>query len=249
MISAVRVPALGGFGRVGRHVERDSDADEDPLPTRDTTAGRPHQEIHERRPRRDEEAQQYTLPSASVRTPQPEKSLSDEVPATLFALDLSTMPLHSRWPLFEARASICLPSLSRPSAKYSPSSTQKSRLKRRLRSAACRSSSSANAGSFQTSRARRAPRILRRRRSPGARRSHAGSPACGRRGRRSSPRSPSSTGSRGRFLVAPLVRDVTVVHQVGVVVDPASAALASRSNARTRRLSPVHRSYSSSSTT
>ena len=55
---------------------------------------------------------------------------------TAFALDLSTMPLHSRWPMFEVSASTWLPSASSASAKYSPSATQKSRLKRRLRSAA-----------------------------------------------------------------------------------------------------------------
>ena len=79
---------------------------------------------------------------------------------TAFAFDLSTMPLHSRCPLFDASASTCRPSASSASAKYSSSAIQKSRLKRRFSAAASRSSASAKSGSFQTLRARRAPRIL-----------------------------------------------------------------------------------------
>ena len=62
--------------------------------------------------------------------------------------------------MFDASASTWLPSASRASAKYSRSGIQKSRLKRRLRSAAWASSWSAYSGSFQTSRASRAPRIF-----------------------------------------------------------------------------------------
>ena len=79
---------------------------------------------------------------------------------TALAFDLSTIPLHSRCPLFDASASTWLPSGSIASAKYSPSSTQKSRLNRRFSVAACFSNSSAYAASCQISRARRAPRIL-----------------------------------------------------------------------------------------
>ena len=65
----------------------------------------------------------------------------------ILALDFSTMPLHSRWPMFDVRESTCRPSVSRAMAKYPRSLTQKSRLKRRLRSAASFSSLSANSGS------------------------------------------------------------------------------------------------------
>ena len=92
----------------------------------------------------------------------------------------------------------CRPSGSSASAKYSPSSTQKSRLKRRLRSAAsARAGRRARRPSRSRARAaRRAP--SRRTRSPGARTSRAGSREARRRGTRSSPTSPSSTGSRAR---------------------------------------------------
>ena len=52
-------------------------------------------------------------PSASVRTPQPEKSRGpSRWRATAFAFDFSTMPLQSRWPLFDVSESTWLPSVS-----------------------------------------------------------------------------------------------------------------------------------------
>ena len=48
--------------------------------------------------------------------------------------------------MFDVSESTWRPSASSASAKYSPSATQKSRLNRRFRSAACRSSCSANVG-------------------------------------------------------------------------------------------------------
>ena len=142
--------------------------------------------------------------------------------ATALAFDLSTMPLHSRWPLFEVSESTWLPSGVEGErevlAVLDPEVAVEAALEvGRLASRAGRrapgpSRPRAPAG-------RRAP--SRRRRSPGARRSRAGSRAGGRRGTRSSPRSPSSTGSRGP--VSSLRRwyaDVAVALQVGVVVDP-----------------------------
>ena len=118
---------------------------------------------------------------------------------TALAFDLSTIPLHSRCPLFDASASTWLPSGSIASAKYSPSSTQKSRLKRRLSVAACFLQLVGEGRRRARSHAPGARRASwRRTRSPGARTSRAGSRAGGRRGTRSSPRSPSSTGSRAR---------------------------------------------------
>ena len=96
--------------------------------------------------------------------------------------------------------------------------------------------------------ARRAP--SRRTRTPGARTSPAGSPAASRRGTRSSPTSPSSTGSRApsprcgagtRCSPCPW-RSAYSSIQV-------SAARASISSSRTSARSPVQRSYSSSRTT
>ena len=49
-------------------------------------------------------------PSASVRTPQPEKRRGPRrCRTTAFAFDLSTMPLQSRWPMFEVSESTFLP--------------------------------------------------------------------------------------------------------------------------------------------
>ena len=62
--------------------------------------------------------------------------------------------------MFDVRESTCLPSVSRAMAKYPRSLTQKSRLKRRLGSAASFSSWPANSGSRQKRRASRAPRTL-----------------------------------------------------------------------------------------
>ena len=142
--------------------------------------------------------------------------------ATAFAFDLSTIPLHSRWPLFEVSASTWRPSGSSASAKYSPSSTQKSRLNRRFRSAASRSSLSASSSSLPDRAARGARRApSRRTRSPGARRSPAGSRAACRRGTRSSPTSPSSTGSRGPSpRCAACTRCTRAAREVRVLVDP-----------------------------
>ena len=131
------------------------------------------------------------------------------------------MPLHSRWPLFEVSESTWLPSASSASAKYSPSSTQKSRLKRRLRSAACRSSSSANAGSFQMLAGQAGAahlRVVGVALELAGRAREAGQP-------------PVAVGDRvpgvlpalvleAGLLVAALVRDVAVALQVGVLVDP-----------------------------
>ena len=109
------------------------------------------------------------------------------------------MPLQSRWPLFEASASTWLPSGSSASAKYSPFSIQKSRLKRRLRSAASFSSRSESSRSFQISRASLHASHLRVVRVAlelaGRSEARQGS----RPGTRSNPTSPSNTGSRGPF--------------------------------------------------
>ena len=132
------------------------------------------------------------------------------------------MPLQSRWPLFEASASTCLPSASRASAKYSPSSIQKSRLKRRFRSAACFSSSSAKrrivpdqpgeAGTPHLRVVRVALELAGRPREPGK-------PAVAV-GDRVPGVLPALVLEPG-LLVAALVRDVAVAHEVGVLVDPA----------------------------
>ena len=63
-VSDGRVPLLGGLGRVGREVEGNPETDEDPLAARDATGGRPCEEIHERRPRREEDSQHRPQPRA-----------------------------------------------------------------------------------------------------------------------------------------------------------------------------------------
>ena len=123
--------------------------------------------------------------------------------------------------MFDVSESTWLPSVSSASAKYSPSSTQKSRLNRRLRSAACRSSLSANAGSFQM--------------LPGqASAAHLGvvGVALELAGRaREAGQPPVAVGDgvpgvlpalvlEAGLLVPALVPDVPVAHQVGVLVDP-----------------------------
>ena len=140
---------------------------------------------------------------------------------TAFAFDLSTMPLQSRWPLFEASASTCLPSASSASAKYSPSSTQKSRLKRRLRSAACFSSSSANVRVLPD--AAREPgaahlRVVRVALELARRAREAGEPPVAVRDR--VPGVLPALVLEPGLLVAALVRDVAVALEVGVLVDP-----------------------------
>ena len=123
--------------------------------------------------------------------------------------------------MFDASASTWLPSVSSASAKYSSSSTQKSRLKRRLSSAASCSSRSANAGSFQTQ-----PREARAAHlgvvgvalllAGGAREAGQSAVAVGDRVRRVLPALVLEPG----LLVAALVPDVAVAHEVGVLVDP-----------------------------
>src|SRR4029453_8586119 len=66
--------------------------------------------------------------------------------ATALALALSTMPFQSRCPLFDESESTRRPSASRAMAKYSPSSTQKSRFNRRFRSEARPPAASAQPG-------------------------------------------------------------------------------------------------------
>ena len=167
--------------------------------------------------------------------------------ATAFAFDLSTMPLHSRWPLFDASASTWLPSASSASAKYSPSSTQKSRLKRRFRSAACFSSVvgergvlpdlAREPGAAQLGVVRVALELARRARE-------AGQAAVAVRDR--VPRVLPALVLEPGLLVAALVRDVAVALEVGVLVDPvqrgprlvlevAHELACRRSSARTRR--------------
>ncbi len=131
------------------------------------------------------------------------------------------MPLQSRWPLFESSASTCLPSASSASAKYSPSSTQKSRLKRRFRSAACCSSSV---------RERRVlPDYAREPRAAHLRVVRVALQLAGRAREAGQP--PVAVGDRvpgvlpalvleAGLLVAALVRDVAVALEVGVLVDP-----------------------------
>ena len=141
--------------------------------------------------------------------------------ATALALDLSTMPLQSRWPLFEARASTWLPSASSASAKYRPSLTQKSRLKRRLRSAASFSSSVGVVWivpdlARQPGAAHLGVVGVALQLAGGAREAGQASVAVGDR----VPRVLPALVLEARLLVAPLVRDVAVALQVGVVVDP-----------------------------
>ena len=122
--------------------------------------------------------------------------------------------------MFDVSESTWLPSMSRATAKYSPSSTQKSRLNRRLRSAACPRARRRVPGPSRCS----APAVRlassRRRRSPAARRSHGGIRAAARRGTRSSPRSLSSTGSRGRSPRSGAGTRRTRCRPVGVLIDP-----------------------------
>ena len=161
-------------------------------------------------------------PSARVRTPQPENSrLPMRCAATALALDLSTIPLHRRWPLFEVSVSTCRPSSSRATAKYWPSSTQKSRLNRRFRSAASFSRRSANPTSCHT--------------EPGQARAAdlgvigialelacgAGEPRQGAVAERDRvPRVLPALVLEAGLLVAALVGDVAVALEVGVLVDP-----------------------------
>ena len=131
------------------------------------------------------------------------------------------MPLQSRWPLFEVSASTWRPSTSSAIAKYSSSSTQKSRLKRRFRSAASFSSRSAKAGSFQTRRARRAAAHLRvvgvaLELAGRAREARQRAVAVGDRVPGVLPALVLEPG----LLVAALVRDVAVALEVRVLVDP-----------------------------
>ena len=113
------------------------------------------------------------------------------------------------------------PSASSASAKYSPSSTQKSRLKRRLRSAACFSSSSAKAGSFQTSARQAGAAHLG---VVGVALQLAGRPReAGQRAVAVGDRVPGVLPAlvlEAGLLVAALVGDVAVALQVGVLVDP-----------------------------
>ena len=131
------------------------------------------------------------------------------------------MPLQSRCPLFDVSASTWRPSTSSAIAKYPSSSTQKSRLKRRFRSAASFSSRSANSGSFQTRRARRARAHLRVVRvalklAGRAREARQRAVAVGDRVPRVLPALVLEPG----LLVAALVRDVAVALEVRVLVDP-----------------------------
>ena len=131
------------------------------------------------------------------------------------------MPLQSRWPLFDVSASTCLPSVSSASAKYSPSSTQKSRLKRRLRSAACFSSRSANAGVLPDEpRQPRAAdlRVVGVALQLAGRPREARQPAVAVRDR--VPRVLPALVLEAGLLVAALVPDVAVALEVGVLVDP-----------------------------
>jgi hypothetical protein len=96
-----------------------------------------------------------------VRTPHPEYSRwLIRCLATERAFDVSTIPLHSRCPMLEVSESTWRPSLSRATAKYSPSATQKSLLNRRFRVAASFSSWSAKDSSCQTRLASRAALTL-----------------------------------------------------------------------------------------
>ena len=100
----------------------------------------------------------YLLLVARRMEPRPEDKKTGEIAEG--AGELGFFPPHSKWPLFEVKESTWLPSTSSASAKNSPSSTQKSWLNRRFRSAASCSRWSAYAGSPQASRANRAPRIF-----------------------------------------------------------------------------------------
>ena len=137
--------------------------------------------------------------------------------------------------MFEVSASTWLPSGSSASAKYSPSSTQKSRLKRRLRSAASFSSLSAKRGVLPDEPG-----------EPGA--AHLGvvGVALQLAGRPREARQPAvAVGDRvpgvlpalvleTGLLVAALVRDVAVALEVGVLVDPVQRARAPRARGRAR---------------
>ena len=76
-----------------------------------------------------------------MRTPHPLNRSGDRSRrATASALSASRIPVHRQWPMLEARASMGFLSRSRPMASQPRSSSQKSRLKFALRSAAlCRS--------------------------------------------------------------------------------------------------------------
>ena len=74
---------------------------------------------------------------ARVRTPQPVNISGDiRCRATSPAFSSSTIPVQRQWPMFDVSESIWRLSLSRPMAIQPLSSTQKSRLKAALRSAA-----------------------------------------------------------------------------------------------------------------
>ena len=152
--------------------------------------------------------------------------------------------------MLEVRASTCAPSASSARAKYSPSSTQKSRLKRRLRSAASFSSRSAKSGSFQTC-ARQAGAAhlgvvgVALQLAGGAREARQAAVAVGDRVPGVLPALVLEAG----LLVAALVGDVAVALQVGVLVDPVQGGArlgfelaherrCRRSSARTRRAGP-----------
>ena len=131
------------------------------------------------------------------------------------------MPLQSRWPLFDVSASTCLPSVSSASAKYSSSSTQKSRLKRRFRSAACFSRAVGERRILPDEpRESRAADL----RVVGVPLQLAGGPGEARQlavaVRDRVPRVLPALVLEAGLLVAALVPDVAVAPEIGVVVDP-----------------------------
>ena len=149
--------------------------------------------------------------------------------------------------MFDVSESTWRPSASRASAKYSPSATQKSRLKRRLRSAACLSSWVGEGGvvpdlACEPGAAHLGVVGVALQLAGGAREAGQRAVAIGDRVPGVLPALVLEAG----LLVAPLVGDVAVALQVGVLVDPvqrgaglvlelADELACRRSTARTRR--------------
>ena len=97
--------------------------------------------------------------AASVRTPHPDQSGPDVSRcATCATRSSGTIPLHNRWPMFDASASTGRLSRSRPSAYQPRSSSQNTSLNRSRNSPASRSRRAAVSSSPHTRRANSATR-------------------------------------------------------------------------------------------
>ena len=159
------------------------------------------------------------LPGGQCAHPQPLNSRSPMMwSTTASTLESSTIPLHSSWPMFEARVGTCLPSPSTPERRSRRSEIEiEPGLEARPR----------RVPAGRPWRRRAIPRepagrygSAHRTRSPAARRWRAVSSPVHHRGTRWSPRSPSSTGSPTTVKVAALVLQIAVAVQVAVVFQP-----------------------------